>query len=153
MKEFEFFLVPIQHQNLLWVGRTNGQNFGVTLSGAWCVEEKLSGESIELSSSHMMVPLLPVLTEDAQKFRSHLALIANANPEFADALLNFPGSDLVSHVLNTSYSDFWPEKALQWIESKAFTFVNLKDVLGVAKQNKAFSQPLRQRIERVVKSL
>lgn len=83
------------------------------------------------------------------EFDAHLSEAARLAPEFGTSIQRFPLTMLIKHVFHSCYSDYWPEKAMDWLDEKPQLLPLFVDELEHMYRHKAMSQSLRHRARRM----
>ena len=104
-------------------------------------------------SEEQCVPLGPILEMEEVKFSDFLESAAASNSDYSESIRRFPKELLLKHVFHTSFSGYWPEKALAWLISDENIQPLFKDELEKFIENKTMPQGARQRAKKIVKSI
>lgn len=115
---------------------------GVHAESGWCL--RLDGDILPLDSESTFVPVGPLLELPANEFHEFLQRAAEKNPNFSQEILNFPRNILLKHILHTSYSSYWPEKAIAWLATEPTEWIKFQKELTALSKNKAMPQKMRQ---------
>ena len=98
-----------------------------------------------------MMPLLPLLELDRGQFYEYLHRIVQNRFDLKEIILSFPETLLLEFAFESSVSEYWPLKALDWLASEATVdsriYVGLKALL----YKPWATQRLKQRIGKIVK--
>lgn len=98
----------------IWVVNVGRVHVGVDSAGTWFIDLNQNVHTVKLPRDTM--PLLPILELDRDNFFDDLKRIANEFPDFENQVASFPENLLIELALDTSVSEYWPSKALNWIE-------------------------------------
>lgn len=142
---------PIEEFPYCWLIQSGQGKLGVNKNNGWCVG--IGDQIIFFNSEEKCVPLVPLLDIEEKKFFDFLNRTMLVKPDYADAIKRFPKVLLLKHVFNSSFSGYWPERALEWIVADKHIQSSLKDELTRFAQNKAMPQRARQKAERIVRRL
>ena len=130
-----------------WLIDMDGLRVGVHAHEGWCVRGA-SGE-LRLDAEAKLVPLGPLLELPAATFTAFLERAAQSHPVHANAIRAFPRLALLKHVFHTSFSGYWPERALAWMSDDPGSWPLLAEELTRFAQNKAMPQAARQQAQRM----
>ena len=143
---------PTKEQAYCWLFARNQQKIGVHQSKGWCTQ--LRDESpVFFDTEDKCVLILILLELEPAAFERYLVDASSAVPEYANSIKRFPLMKLLKHAFNQSVSDYWPEKALLWMNAKPDLQRPLASELEHMMHNKAMSQSLRHRIRRMLREL
>ncbi|MES2407097.1 MAG: hypothetical protein V4528_07230 [Pseudomonadota bacterium] len=113
---------------------------------------QLNGNLVFFNSEDKCVPLVPILELEEKKFLDFLESAALLSPIGSECMRTFPKELLLRHVFHTSFSGYWPERALAWLETDKSLHPLFKDELEKFMQNKVMPQGARQKAKRMVQS-
>lgn len=130
-----------------WLIDMDGLRVGVHAQGSWCVR----GERGEwrLDAEEELVPLGPLLELPVAEFTAFLERAAQSHPGHAPAIRAFPRHALLKHVFHTSFSGYWPERALAWMADDPACWPAFAEELKRFSDNKAMPQAARQQAQRM----
>lgn len=123
---------------------------GVHAESGWCL--RLGGDILLLNAESTFVPVGPLLELPANEFHEFLQRAALGNPSFSQQILGFPQNILLKHIFHTSYSSYWPERAIAWLATEPAAWSNFQKELLVLSKNKAMPQQLRQQAHKMLMS-
>lgn len=147
----EFMSSPIVKENTIWIVNIGRVRVGVDLTGAWSVD--LNGNVRAVKSPEDTMPLLPILELDRVHFFDGLEGIAREFPDFENKVASFPENLLIEFALDSSVSEYWPSKALNWIESDPALVLIFSACMKKIIDRKWVTQSIKQRIKRLIKSV
>ncbi|WP_206957403.1 hypothetical protein [Trinickia acidisoli] len=104
-----------------------------------------------LSKQEDVMPLLPLLEMGRVQFYEYLHRLAQTRTELAEAPQSFPAILLLKFAFESSVSDYWPLKALDWLDAGATVDSEIGESLRTLLSRPWVTQRLRQRAERAVK--
>ena len=133
-----------------WLIDLDGPRAGVHARAGWCV--RTADRELTLDAEGKLVPLGPLLELPVATFTAFLERSAAAHPAHADAIRAFPRQALLKHVFHTSFSSYWPERALAWMADDPASWPVFADELKHFAENKAMPQGARQQAARMARS-
>lgn len=134
---------------MVWLVDIGNIRLGVHQQDGWCID--IEGRTKVLSKQEDVMPLLPLLEIGRVQFYEHLRRVAQTRIELADALQSFPAILLLKFALESSVSDYWPLKALDWIDAETTVDREIGESLQTLLSRPWVTQRLKQRAERVMK--
>lgn len=123
---------------------------GVHSESGWCL--RLGGNILPLEAESTFVPVEPLLELSANEFRQFLQRSAVGNPSFSQKILGFPTNYLLKHIFHTSYSSYWPERALAWLATEPAAWTEFQQELLKLSENKAMPQKIRHQAYKMLRS-
>ena len=123
---------------------------GVHAKSGWCL--RLGGDVLPLDPESTFVPLGPLLELPVNEFHQFLQRAAVGNPSFSQQILRFPINTLLKHIFHTSYSSYWPEKALAWLATEPAAWTEFQQELLILSKNKVMPQKTRQKAHKMLRS-
>jgi hypothetical protein len=81
-----------------------------------------------------------------------LKRVSKAAPALAKVVDSFPKETLLKHIFHTSYSSYWPERALEWLAADQDLWSKFRDELMMFATNKTMPQGARQRAQRMLRA-
>ncbi|MDO8312663.1 MAG: hypothetical protein Q7T25_12055 [Sideroxyarcus sp.] len=146
------FLAPaIEEPPFLWLMEMGGRKVGVNQVDGWCM--LLDDHPIFFNSEERCALLAPVLEIDEEKFLEFLENSAISNPIYGEKIRDFPQTALLKHIFHSSYSGYWPEKALAWLAIDKVLQQNFKVELEDFMKNKIMPQRSRQIAKKMLNGL
>jgi hypothetical protein len=133
-----------------WLISLGGSYIGVHAEAGWCV--CLDDSVLVLDAESKFVPLGPLLEMQPAEFSAFMQRAAATNPGFAHQIDGFPLEMLLKHIFHTSYSSYWPERALAWLETDQALWSRLQDELETFSKNKVMSQRARQHAQKMLRA-
>lgn len=133
-----------------WLVRLGELQLGVDTLGAWCMQRQ-NGDVFYFDFPGSYVPLEPILELEPSELSTFLQRAAANHPLFGKAILNFPMLALVKHTFDSAYSDYWPTRALAWINAEKHILPYLREELERFENNKVMSQSARQQAKNLLK--
>jgi hypothetical protein len=140
---------PIEESPYCWLAQSGRGKLGVKKDNGWCIQ--LGGRVIFFNSEERCVPLVQMLEMEEQEFSTFLDDAISLKPDYAEAIRKFPKLLLLKHVFNSSFSGYWPERALEWISSDQQTQSLLNIELDKFSRNRVMPQRARQIAKRMTK--
>jgi len=121
---------------------------GVHADSGWCV--RINGDVLQLDEESKFVPVMPLLELTVNEFQEFLQRSAVASPKLVELILGFPRNVLLKHIFHTSYSSYWPEKALAWLATDPAAWPKFRQELLALSKNKAMPQKIRQQANKMM---
>jgi len=140
-------IFPSFSESILWLIAIGQIKLGIDATSGWCFQ--LGTRVIMLKTRDDMIPLLPLLEMGKTKFFAHLVNISEQYPKYA--VFVFPEELLLKCAFETSVSDYWPNKAIDWLESDSGVSEELRESLKLIMHQRWVGQRLKQRIARRLK--
>ncbi|WP_210131307.1 hypothetical protein [Stenotrophomonas rhizophila] len=142
---------PAIHEHTFrWLIKGSGVLVGVQLGSGWCV--RVAGDVALLDSEREFVPVIPLLNVAFNDFSNFLERASLLNPECREIICNFPFELFLKCVFHTSYSGYWPELALDWLEEQDNCWSKYRVELAAICECKAMPQRARQRAQRMLRA-
>lgn len=143
---------PTIQQPYCWLFARNEQKIGVHQTEGWCTQ--LRDEApLFFDMEDKCVLILILLELEPAIFERYLGDASSAVPEYANSIKHFPLMKLLKHVFHQSVSDYWPAKALTWMDANPDLQPCLASELENMVGNKAMSQSLRHRARGMLRQL
>jgi hypothetical protein len=133
-----------------WLIDMDGLRVGVNAQTGWCVRS--ANADIELDAEEKLVPLGPLLELPVATVTAFLDRAAQAHAAHANAIRAFPMQALLKHVFHTSFSGYWPERALAWMADDPACWPAFAEELKRFSENKAMPQAARQQAARMTRA-
>lgn len=149
MMQVNFITPPLAIIPYCWLFDIGELRFGVHCHNGWCMQ--VDAETVSLDSEEKCMPLMPILESNKSSVIDFLAAAAISNPMFAGEIKQFPIELLIKHIFHTSFSEYWPEKALQWLVFDNTLPPLFKKELETFSENKTMPQKLRQKAKSLIK--
>jgi hypothetical protein len=137
------FLKPQANMSPIWIVELGQVKLGVASRSNWQIE--LQGDVAELSKPEDMTLLLPLLEENRNKIYEHLREVDIIRPDF-EVQSNFPEKMLLQCAFEFSVSDYWPLKALVWLDSVPELIDVFKVSLTDLQKRSWATQPMKHKI-------
>lgn len=137
-----FLSVPEVSAPYCWLAMLEGAKLGVHLTDGWCMQ--IGKEIIYFDAEKKITLLTSILEIDEDTVFRSLAIAKTLRPEYAEAIDRFPLTLLLKHIFHTSYSGYWPEKALSWVRNRPDVLPHIKDELLTFSKNSSMPQKSRQ---------
>lgn len=134
-----------------WIAEIGRVKLGVHEANGWCMQ--LDDRISSIDSEDRCDPLLPVLELDGPAFFEHLKGIADSNRFLSKFMEDFPTELLLKHAFHSSYSAYWPKRALAWLINDYALQSSLKIELERFADNKLMPQQVRQRVKKILNNL
>lgn len=132
-----------------WLINLGGCLVGVHVQAGWCV--RIEGSVVVLDAESKYVPLGPLLETPSAELTAFLQRAAEAMPAWRAQILAFPKEVLLKHIFHTSYSSYWPERALAWLATDQELWPQFREELERFSKNKVMSQGARQHAQQMLK--
>lgn len=139
----------IEEVSNCWLIDLGGRFVGVQAHAGWCV--RIEDRVMALDDESKFVPLGPLLEVAAAEFLAFLQRAALAKPAYGQQILGFPKEMLLKHIFHTSYSSYWPERALAWLAADRSLWPCFQEELLLFSQNKVMPQAARQHAKQMLK--
>lgn len=118
----------------------------------WLVSYKNETLSFfELNNPQPLYFLYPLFEADKALVYAHLNAVAQRYLFKKEISTDFPELVIMQHVLEHSVTDYWPLKALEWLESSSNFNVQIKDQLNALHQKSWASQKLKHKARFLLK--
>lgn len=131
---------------ILWLAGIGIIRLGVHLRDGWCID--VEGRTKALSQQEDAMPLLPLLEIGRATFYEYLHRVAEIRNELADAIQSFPATFLLKFAFESSVSEYWPLKALDWVNAEAAVDPEIGESLQKLLSRPWVTQRLKQRAEK-----
>jgi hypothetical protein len=143
---------PVLEQDAYrWLIDLGGRLIGVHAQAGWCV--RVDGVVIALEAENDFVPLVPLLEVPEEDFAALLRRIVATASAWSHRMQTFPKETLLKHVFHTSYSGYWPERALSWLAADRALWSQFRDELMAFSTNKSMPQTARQHAQRMLRAI
>lgn len=133
-----------------WLISLGGSVIGVHAEAGWCA--RMNGGVLVLDAESKFVPLGPLLEMQPGEFSAFMQRAAAANPRFAQQIGGFPREALLKHIFHTSFSSYWPERALAWLETEQALWPRFQSELLTFSKNKVMPQRARQHAQKMLQT-
>lgn len=141
----------VKDDSYCWLISLGGSFIGVHAQAGWCM---CIGDSVlVLDAESKFVPLGPLLEMQPAEFFAFLKTAATTNQYFAHQIEKFPWEMMLKHVFHTSYSSYWPERALVWLETDQALWPKFQNELLTFSNNKVMPQRARQRARNMLRTV
>jgi len=147
-----FLQPPLPDQVFFWIFEKDERVIGVHKTLGWCTRLR-SETPIYFDTESKCMVLLILLEIEFAEFKTHLDTVCEAAPEYAASIQRFPLALLLRHAFHSSVSDYWPDKAIDWLDANPEVQPLLLAELEHLVTNKAMSQSLRHRARRMFRNL
>lgn len=134
---------------IVWLADIGKVRLGVHLQDGWCID--MAGRRRVLSEVNDVMPLLPLLEMSRAQFYGHLRHLAQTTAELAEAYQSFPDILLLRFAFESSVSDYWPHKALDWLDAGTTLDWQIGESLRTLLSRPWVTQRLKQRAETALK--
>jgi len=140
-----------QDSPYFWIAEIGRAKLGIHQVDGWCMQ--LNDKISFFDSEDRCDPLLPVLELDRHLFFEHLHNIASSNEVLSQVIGEFPKELLLKHAFHSSFSAYWPEKALAWLDEDVALQPAFKSELIRFTDNTVMPQQARQNAKKILNSL
>jgi hypothetical protein len=147
----DFLAPPVDLPPYLWLIKVGPRKLGIHQHKGWCMQ--VDEQVVFFDSEDKCVPLAPILEVEGEKLFEFLQSAALVNSSQSECINKFPKVLLLKHVFHTSFSGYWPERALGWLGTDKAIQPLFRDELERFVQNKTMPQGARQKAKRIVQSL
>lgn len=141
--------VPQKDESGIWFVEIGQAKLGLSIQSEWAL--RLRDETRVIVEPQDMIFLLPLLEMGRQSIYSHLQVIANDTPDIAPRVMSFPETLLLRCAFETSVSDYWPLKGIEWLDSCPNLVSQLEDVLCDLQTRSWATQILKQKVKSTLK--
>jgi hypothetical protein len=145
----KLFIPPSFELPNVWLAGIGKVRLGVHLKDGWCID--IAGRTRALSEPEDVMPLLPLLEMSRAQFYEHVRHLAHTTPELAKATQSFPDVLLLRFAFESSVSDYWPHKALDWLDTDTALDPQIGDSLRALLGRPWATERLKQRAEQALK--
>ena len=149
--EITFLMPPLEASPYCWLIEVGTRKLGVHRHDGWCMQ--LDNRLVIFDSEDKCMPLSPILEVEAQKFADFLKTAEISAPNYSKVIRQFPKELLLKHIFHTSFSGYWPERALAWLIDDDNLQSLFENELEKFIYNKVMPQGARQRAKKIVHSL
>lgn len=146
-----FLTPPIAAGQYCWLAELGSNKLGVHIKDGWCMQ--LGERLFLLDSEDKCVPLEPILEVEESVFFNFLDEARKAFPAYSASIDRFPKVMLLKHVFHTSFSGYWPEKALTWLDADPRIQSLFQEELQIFTEKKTMPQGARQKARKILKYL
>ncbi|AJC21060.1 hypothetical protein [Pandoraea pulmonicola] len=147
----ELLFPPLEEDSIFWFVKIGKLKIGIINKNVWClglgdvVRSPLDFED--------MMPLLPLLEVSRRGFIEYFERVGRLRPEIAGMIQTFPETLLLKFACEKSVSDYWPSRAIEWINAEPILAEKLsKSLFDLLKQG-WLPQRLRQQVSEVVRRI
>lgn len=145
----QLLLPPQTESSAIWLANIGQVKLGVDFQNGWRLFA--GGHTTGIVNPADTMPLLPLLETGRGRFYQHLQDVAQVQSSIASILLSFPEGLLVRFALESSVSDYWPLKALDWLDVQPTLYVEVSGSLTSLLDCAWATQRLRQRVVATVR--
>lgn len=142
-------IAPQTDKSGIWIVEMDGVRLGLSHHSGWVVQIRDETRAIVEPQDLMFV--LPLLETGRQTMYSHLQAISQDAPDIGLRVLEFPEILLLRCAFETSVSDYWPLKGIEWLDSFPSLVGQLGDVLRDLQKRSWATQILKQKIKSTLK--
>lgn len=129
----------------IWIVEKDGVRLGLSHESGWVLRIRDQTRSIIEPQDLMFV--LPLLEAGRPTIYSHLHAIAQEHPDIGLRVLEFPEILLLRCAFETSVSDYWPLKAIEWLDSHPSMISKLRGELDDLLQHSWATQRLKHKVK------
>lgn len=147
-----FIRPPRDDPPFCWLFESPSQKIGVHLSKGWCASIREEAP-IYFVTEDKCIGLFILLDLNKAELRTFLSEAACNAPQYGESIRSLPISLMLKSIFRTSYSDYWPAKALDWLEDAPELLPAFVDELEYMVSHKVMSQALRHRARRMLRSV
>jgi hypothetical protein len=143
--------VPQTDESGIWIVRVGRAKLGLSPQFEWSLQ--LREETHAMATPEDMTFLLPLLEIGRSSMYSHLQAISNEMPDLGPQLMAFPETLLLRCAFETSVSDYWPLKGIEWLDSSPGLVDQLGDVLSDLQKRSWATPILKQKVKSTLKGV
>lgn len=132
----------LQHSNV---------KFGTTTDGKWI--STIKDQTNKITPPDNILSLLPILELDRDFVHEKILQIQSTNHRIPHIDTSFPELDILKAAIISSVSEYWPEKALNWIESDPNLASALRESVELLAQKEWAPQKLKHRCKKILRSI
>ncbi|WP_175818884.1 hypothetical protein [Burkholderia sp. BCC0419] len=144
----ELLFPPILENSSVWIVRVGNVQLGINFGHRWCINT--GGEGRLIQTPNDMMPMLPLLEIGRGDFYEHLLHIESSWGKLLELTESFPESLLLRFAFDSSFSDYWPIKALDWLDNESSIDSEVMESLRRISGQRWVSQNLRQRVKKKI---
>ncbi|WP_081026152.1 hypothetical protein [Ralstonia solanacearum] len=141
---------PLATLPVVWLTAIGQVRLGFHVQDGWCID--VGGHATVLSKADDMMPLLPLLEVGRVQFCEHLHNVGKNRIELAGIVQSFPDALLLKFAFESSVSDYWPMKAMDWLEASGKIAPDIRESLRAMLKKNWTTQRLRHRAEEIIAS-
>lgn len=139
----------IEEASYHWLIAIGDSLFGISSDSGWCM--RVRGQIANLDYEDKFMPLGPLLDVKPSEFSAYIDKVAKSYPAIAHWVESFPKEKLLKYVFHSSYSSYWPVRALAWLEADRGLWPNFTAELHKFSANKDMPQSARQKAFKLLK--
>ncbi|WP_156876276.1 hypothetical protein [Rhodoferax antarcticus] len=140
---------PQAHASGIWIVNVGRTKLGLSLQSGWSLQ--LRGETRVIATPNDMIFVLPLLEMGRQSIYAHLQVISKEVPDIGLRVMAFPETLLLRCAFETSVSDYWPLKGIEWLDASPNLVSQLGGVLRDLQKRSWATQILKQKIKSTLK--
>lgn len=140
---------PLAELPVVWLATIGRVRLGIHLPDGWCID--VGGKIVVLSNADDMMPLLPLLEVGRVQFYEHLLNVGQNRIELAGIVQSFPDALLLKFAFESSVSDYWPMKAMDWLDVSGRIDPDICESMRAMLRKSWATQRLRHRAEAIIK--
>lgn len=139
---------PLATLPVVWLALIGQVRLGFHVQDGWCID--VGGHATVLSKADDMMPLLPLLEVGRVQFYEHLHNVGQNCIELAGIVQSFPVALLLKFSFESSVSDYWPMKAMDWLEVSGRIAPDICESLRAMLSKSWATQRLRHRAAAII---
>ncbi|WP_080727883.1 hypothetical protein [Ralstonia solanacearum] len=140
---------PLATLPVVWLALIGQVRLGFHVQDGWCID--VGGHATVLSKADDMMPLLPLLEIGRVRFYDYLNNVGENRIELAGIVRSFPDALLVKFAFESSVSDYWPMKAMDWLDVSGRITTEICESMRAMLRKSWATQRLRHRAEAIIK--
>ncbi len=133
----------------IWIMTVGRTKLGLSPQSEWSL--RLRGETHVIALPQDMIFILPLLEIGRHSIYAHLHAISDEIPDIAPQMAMFPELLLLRCAFETSVSDYWPLKGLEWLDNSPDLVGQLEGALANLQTRSWATQILKQKITSTIK--
>lgn len=141
--------MPQTDESGIWIVEVGKTKLGLSPQSGWSLQ--LREETHAMATPQDMIFVLPLLEIGRPAMYSHLQAISSEMPDIGPQLMAFPETLLLRCAFETSVSDYWPLKGIEWLDSSPNLVGQLGDVLRDLQKRSWATQILKQKVKSTLK--
>lgn len=136
---------PQTDESGIWIVEVGKTKLGLSPQSGWSLQ--LREETHAMVTPQDMIFVLPLLEIGRPSVYSHLQEVSNEMPDIGPRLMAFPETLLLRCAFETSVSDYWPLKGIEWLDSSPNLVAQLGGVLCDLQKRSWATQILKQKVK------
>ncbi|WP_157692778.1 hypothetical protein [Burkholderia sp. ABCPW 11] len=130
----------------IWLVCIGNVLLGINCNHQWCID--VNGKERLMLTPDDTMPILPLLEVGRGRFFEHLRLFESERGNSLGLVESFPTSLLLRFAFESSFSEYWPLKALDWIDGEQAIDPKVRESLRRMSEQRWVTQKLKQIVKK-----